>query len=316
MPERLDIKEIQKRLKIKKLKFISLSDDRKNITFRCFCGKIKITSYVNAIQRATSCGCNQYQYNKGNKNYLWKGYGEISAKRWYAIKNNAKIRSILFDITIEQAWEKFLEQNKSCAICGKNIKISDASLDRIDSSIGYTYENIQWVKKEINSMKWDLPIIKFIKWCKLICKPIVSNIDYSKQVNLDKSGTTFMGYKGIYLSYFTEIKKKAEIRNLDFNLKIEDFWNLFVKQGGKCAITGIRLRLGFKKKQTASLDRIDSNKGYNKDNIQWVHKIINVKIKRDIEEKTIKKIAEEIYENYENKQKKSICSRTSGPRLR
>jgi hypothetical protein len=28
--------------------------------------------------------------------------------------------------------------------------------------------------------------------------------------------------------------------------------------------------------QTASLDRIDNNKGYTKDNIQWLHKNINL----------------------------------------
>ena len=37
------------------------------------------------------------------------------------------------------------------------------------------------------------------------------------------------------------------------------------------------------KNRTASLDRIDSNKGYTIDNVQWVHKDIN-KMKMDLEE--------------------------------
>ena len=47
----------------------------------------------------------------------------------------------------------------------------------------------------------------------------------------------------------------------------------------KCALTGIELKIGRRKEAdltTASLDRIDSNKPYCKNNIQWVHKQINL----------------------------------------
>ena len=40
-----------------------------------------------------------------------------------------------------------------------------ASLDRIDSSRGYIKDNIQWVHKDINRMKWDFPQDKFVKLC-------------------------------------------------------------------------------------------------------------------------------------------------------
>ena len=36
-----------------------------------------------------------------------------------------------------------------------------ASLDRIDSSKGYTEDNIQWVHKDVNQMKMDLPEQRF-----------------------------------------------------------------------------------------------------------------------------------------------------------
>lgn len=63
---------------------------------------------------------------------------------------------------------------------------------------------------------------------------------------------------------------------------MEDLWNLFEKQERKCAMTGLGLTLrGYGKPPgTASVDRIDSSKGYTKDNIQWVHKDVN-KMKMD-----------------------------------
>jgi hypothetical protein len=79
------------------------------------------------------------------------------------------------------------------------------------------------------------------------------------------------------------IKSCAADRNIGFNLKIEDAWEQFQRQSGQCALTGWGLTLESIKgvnqtgegRRTGSLDRIDSTRGYEKDNIQWVHKEIN-----------------------------------------
>ena len=78
--------------------------------------------------------------------------------------------------------------------------------------------------------------------------------------------------------YFEIVKKGAKDRNLEFNITVEFLWNLFLKQDRKCALSGIELILPTysKDEQTASLDRIDSYKGYIEDNVQWVHKDINL----------------------------------------
>jgi len=82
-------------------------------------------------------------------------------------------------------------------------------------------------------------------------------------------------------SFFKHIKRHAEKRNLDFDITIEEIWNLFLKQNKKCALSNVELLMirDYKRKpnqHTASLDRIDSLKGYTLDNIQWVHKDINM----------------------------------------
>jgi hypothetical protein len=41
-------------------------------------------------------------------------------------------------------------------------------LDRIDSSKGYTIDNVQWVHKIVNIMKHDVEEKEFFNWCKLI----------------------------------------------------------------------------------------------------------------------------------------------------
>ena len=55
-------------------------------------------------------------------------------------------------------------------------------------------------------------------------------------------------------------------------------WDLFLKQERKCALTGVELKFpknGKDNNGTASLDRIESSKGYEDGNVQWVHKDVN-----------------------------------------
>lgn len=74
------------------------------------------------------------------------------------------------------------------------------------------------------------------------------------------------------------IQSHAKRKNLEFSISLEYAWNLFLGQGKRCALSGVPiqistdLRAGF---NTASLDRIDSSKGYAVGNVQWVHVLIN-----------------------------------------
>ncbi len=82
-------------------------------------------------------------------------------------------------------------------------------------------------------------------------------------------------------SFWTHIKQSAKVRGIPFELSREEAWDLWNKQEGKCVLSKIPLSLvvNFRdqyKEQTASLDRIDSNKPYTVDNVQWVHKRINI----------------------------------------
>jgi len=87
------------------------------------------------------------------------------------------------------------------------------------------------------------------------------------------------GYAEIFASQWNEIKRNAKKRNLNFTITAEQAWNLFVKQNRKCALTGDPIEFSKDCKHwngSASLDRIDSSKGYIEGNIQWVHKYVNI----------------------------------------
>ena len=70
---------------------------------------------------------------------------------------------------------------------------------------------------------------------------------------------------------FNKFSKSAIDRGIKWELTEE---SMFYSYTGLCALTGWEIKT--EGSVTASLDRIDSSKGYSKDNIQWVHKLVNM----------------------------------------
>ncbi len=93
---------------------------------------------------------------------------------------------------------------------------------------------------------------------------------------------SYRGYKEITGRFFHSIERGALSRGIKFKITIEEIWELFEKQKNKCALSNIPIQFGRGckktkkyKEGTASLDRIDSTKGYIIENVQWVHKVVN-----------------------------------------
>jgi hypothetical protein len=83
------------------------------------------------------------------------------------------------------------------------------------------------------------------------------------------------GHGDIPATYWNNVRNNARSRGIHHNIKIEDAWELLVNQNKICKLTG--QPIGFEKSQsyTASMDRIDSSKGYILSNVQWVHRDVN-----------------------------------------
>lgn len=147
---------------------------------KCDCGK-EVIVFGDHLRRnnTKSCGC--LQHKKGENHPQWSGVGDISGNFWNSIVRGANGRkgrkSLELNITINDAWDLFLKQNRKCALSGidlyfgkRNIDNTTASLDRINSSKGYIKGNIQWVHKDINYMKRIYSNQYFIDMCKLIAE--------------------------------------------------------------------------------------------------------------------------------------------------
>jgi hypothetical protein len=111
------------------------------------------------------------------------------------------------------------------------------------------------------------------------------------------------GYGDLSGTQWGTIKEGAKKRDIEFNITIEYVWELFLKQNRKCALTGLDLIMKpgdhnnvDSSQPYASLDRIDSNKGYVKDNIQWVHKKVNL-MKNILEQKEFIQLCKLIGDN-------------------
>jgi hypothetical protein len=114
---------------------------------------------------------------------------------------------------------------------------------------------------------------------------IVGRSKSCKICSLPRNGSNNPSWKGheeIPSSWFNRFKRYAKS---DFQITIEDVWNLYIEQDRKCKLTGLPISFvneyirGDKYngvKCTASIDRIDSSKGYLLDNIQLVHKDVNI----------------------------------------
>jgi len=82
-------------------------------------------------------------------------------------------------------------------------------------------------------------------------------------------------------AHWKRIVAQAVLRNIEVTVTWEEIEALLIAQGYRCALTGLFICLADTSNNhisgctSASLDRIDSTKGYVSGNVQWIHKEIN-----------------------------------------
>lgn len=114
-----------------------------------------------------------------NKNNHPQGeYEGIRISFFNKYKLGAENRGLSFEIDIEFVSDLAKKQCYKCNYSGLDLifngdfKNITASIDRIDSSIGYLKENICWVHKDINMMKQQFTEVRFIEMCKLVADKV------------------------------------------------------------------------------------------------------------------------------------------------
>jgi hypothetical protein len=81
-----------------------------------------------------------------------------------------KERGITLEVTFEQCLELYHKQNGKCAISGRVLvgnagHVDKISIDRIDSTLSYSIDNIQLVTVQVNRGKMDFLEEDFIAMC-------------------------------------------------------------------------------------------------------------------------------------------------------
>lgn len=120
----------------------------------------------------------------------------ITKSRWSSIVQGAKKRNLEITITRESAFALLAEQGFRCAITGWPIelgtktklgrKTGTASLDRINSSLGYVPGNIQWLHWTINKMKGAMLESEFFEACVAISESVIPSVVWPYVAEEDK----------------------------------------------------------------------------------------------------------------------------------
>jgi hypothetical protein len=139
---------------------------------RCDCGVEKLIYRSNLTSgKSTMCRSCKDSMRPAN----WAGGDIIPMRYWQNLKRSNERRKNPFDfnISIEDAERLFISQDGKCSITKLPLSFGrigsndmTASLDRINNSLGYFIDNVQWVHKVINRMKGSMEDELFIKFCK------------------------------------------------------------------------------------------------------------------------------------------------------
>ena len=162
------------------LTFVAIShrDKHHNLhcKWKCDCGEEVIANLYSILYRRKKC-CNKCKLSiSGKNNSQWNGVGDIPATFWTKLKSGAQTRKIKVSVTFQYLWKLFLKQDRKCALTGEPLVFASkyashdgtASIDRIDSTKGYSKDNVQWVHKDINWMKQSFPQDRFIELCEKV----------------------------------------------------------------------------------------------------------------------------------------------------
>ena len=132
-------------------------------------------SYVKASRKKEVCS--KACFNKRSANVVntringnWSNY----FKHLCGIRKEARKElspEILENLLIKQKYKCALTGIKLTCLRANGIKFkTNASIDRINSDLGYNVDNIQLVCSVVNSLKSNLTNHEYIRWCKKVVK--------------------------------------------------------------------------------------------------------------------------------------------------
>lgn len=142
--------------------------------FRCDCG-LEISRVPHNVRKNKYNACSTC--HTGSSSWAWAGVGKIPKDYFNTIVHGADARGFEFNVTMGYLWSLYTDQGGRCAFTGWPLtfhatyrakKTKTASLDRIDSSLGYIEGNLQWVHRDVNRLKKNMSDERFLELCSAI----------------------------------------------------------------------------------------------------------------------------------------------------
>ncbi len=210
--------------------------------------------------RAKKLRENSKQYRSHNRDVqkMWKEknpeklkkyketYYNKSKSKIVILKHECLVKNIKWNLTDEQATKLFLED---CFYCGKKGDEKINSIDRMDNAGDYTVENTCGCCSKCNYMKKSLHWIIFLRRCHHIAT-------HNFFVPAYYIPEAFKDYNSIS---FSRYKKRAQKKNISFELTKEDFNDIIKDECYICGKTNSDTHRN-------GIDRVNNNEGYTYEN--------------------------------------------------
>ncbi|MCT7997478.1 hypothetical protein [Laspinema olomoucense] len=240
------------------------------------------------------------------------------------IRKSVKQRTIEASVTLQDLKQIWHNQGGICPYTGwelvlfpcttdyqsRPLTTNRASVDRIDSSKGYSLDNIQFVAVMANLAKNCFRETELFDFCEAVYQNYHRQergfdkiprgqdreLEFLAQLNpvtwdSPRRGPRIDSYSP-FRQHLNLARMHARMKGRECSLTLEDLKQLWERQGGRCVYTGWelenppttngRLRCD-RHPRRASLDRIDSTQGYRLENVQFVSVMANY-AKRDFPE--------------------------------
>ena len=239
-----------------KLLSTTYETNKKKLEYLCKCGHKRISCFAN-VKKYKQFNCKNCTINK---------WDFISTENMHPKTFKKMIK------VIESKYKKSLKYRDRF----KSNEILNCSLCKKDKKIIYFYPSN--LNKKNNSQR--------CRFC---------NNKNSKKRRSNHTQDQIINYLLTSCKH-NSIKREKRGRNCKFELTKKNIYDLISKQNNKCVYTDNELIWEYNHPHKVSIDRIDSNKGYNIDNIQLVIHITN-QAKSDLTEKDFLQMIKQIYDN-------------------
>lgn len=249
----------------------------------------------------------KYSPSKANENIIGRKFCEGTVVSFLGPTKRKNRKEYLFEVKCDcgNIYSATHSELKRCRKknCGKHRGRPVSYNHRAKNIIFEKVGNLSIIEKPIddNYVKClcDCNEYVYIEYAKIKSGKI-THCGCINSKNRGKNNQFYNGYEEISQTYWKRVQNNAFSRNLEFDITIEYIWDLFLKQNRKCALSGLELTIQRSKSNAgnASLDRINSFKGYTTGNVQWVHKDIN-KMKTDFSQEEFIELCTMIY-NFKN----------------